>query len=214
MARVPVAQRREQLVQATIALAIREGLAAATVRGIAQEAGVSLGIVHYCFASKEALLHAVVRVIADPIIAPVRQSLAAVPNRDPQHLEDVVRAAFRAYWQVVEAAPGRSLLIFELTTWALRGAPTGADVTDDAGAARDTSVALEMYAEFHRAVGELLDAIADATGTSWAAPRHVLARMVVTITDGVTLAWLVDRDSAAALKTLDAFAGQLAALAR
>ena len=51
--------RKRQLIEATIDLAIREGLAAASVRRIADEANVSLGVVHYCFSSKEALLNAV-----------------------------------------------------------------------------------------------------------------------------------------------------------
>lgn len=42
MSRVPADQRREQLIEATIELAIREGLAAASVRRIADEANVSL----------------------------------------------------------------------------------------------------------------------------------------------------------------------------
>ena len=37
--------------------------------------------------------------------------------------------------------------------------------------------------------------------------------MVVVVTDGVTLAWLVDRDGDAARAALDAFAEQLAGLA-
>ena len=44
-------------------------------------------------------------------------------------------------------------------------------------------------------------------------PVEDVARMLVVVTDGVTLAWLVDRDSAAAVTALDAFAVQLAALA-
>ena len=39
--RVPVGDRREQLIEAAITRAVRDGLAATTVRGIADEAGVS-----------------------------------------------------------------------------------------------------------------------------------------------------------------------------
>ncbi|WP_163569093.1 hypothetical protein [Fodinicola feengrottensis] len=42
----------------------------------------------------------------------------------------------------------------------------------------------------------------------------VLARMLVTLLDGLTLNWLVDRDSAQALAVLDASADQFAALSR
>ena len=65
--RVSAGDRREQLVEAAISRAVREGLAATTVRGIADEAGVSLSTVHYCFASKDDLLRAVARSIAGPL---------------------------------------------------------------------------------------------------------------------------------------------------
>ena len=56
----------------------------------------------------------------------------------------------------------------------------------------------------------------DATASRLSRDRIMagISAAVVVITDGVTLAWLVDRDSAAALAALDAFATQLATLAR
>ncbi len=57
MPRVPADVRRTELVQAAIQVATREGLAATTTRRIAQELGISVGVVHYCFRSKEELLH-------------------------------------------------------------------------------------------------------------------------------------------------------------
>ena len=73
MPRVPASERRADLVQAAIQVATREGLAATTTRRIAQELGISVGIVHYVFRSKEELLHEVIRVIADAqvVAAPV-----------------------------------------------------------------------------------------------------------------------------------------------
>lgn len=46
----------------------------------------------------------------------------------------------------------------------------------------------------------------------WTLPVE-LARMLIVVTAGVTLAWLMDRDGEAALAALDAFAGTLAGLA-
>jgi hypothetical protein len=66
---------------------------------------------------------------------------------------------------------------------------------------------------YHETARATLEAIGKGCGVTWTLPVEQLARMLVVITDGVTLAWLVNRDSAAARAALDAFAGQLAGLA-
>ena len=111
--RVSAGDRREQLVEAAISRAVREGLAATTVRGIADEAGVSLSTVHYCFASKDDLLRAVARSIAGPLSAPVTTAITEVSQggeRGPGTVEEVLRAAFGAYWAAASSTPGRQLL--------------------------------------------------------------------------------------------------------
>ncbi|HEY0475536.1 MAG TPA: TetR family transcriptional regulator, partial [Kribbella sp.] len=72
MPRVPANERRAELVQAAIQVATREGLAATTTRRIARELDISVGIVHYCFRSKEELLHEVIRVIAEAQVVAAR----------------------------------------------------------------------------------------------------------------------------------------------
>ena len=42
--------------------------------------------------------------------------------------------------------------------------------------------------------------IAEAARIEWTRPVADLARMVLTVTDGVVLSWLVDRDSDAAVR--------------
>lgn len=196
--------RRAQLVEAAITRAVRDGLAATTVRGIAEEAGVSLSTVHYCFVSKNDLLRAVARAIAGPLSAPVTTAITRVGGDRTQGaggVEEVLRAAFRAYWDVARSTPGRQLLSFELTTWSLR--------SEDG-----PSVARDLYDSFHATVEGFVDAVSQACGMTWSVPRPLLARMVVATTTGVRLAWLVDGDDDAALATLDGCAAQLAGLAR
>jgi AcrR family transcriptional regulator len=204
VARVPVQDRRAQLVEAAISRAVREGLAATTVRGIADEAGVSLSTVHYCFVSKNDLLRAVARAIAGPLSAPVTTAITAMSGdgaQGPAGVEDVLRAAFRAYWEVARSTPGRQLLSYELTTWSLRS---------DAG----PSVARDLYDSFHATVEGFVDAVSRACGVTWSVPAPLMARTVVATTTGVRLAWLVDDDDEAAVATLDVSAAQLAGLAR
>ncbi len=193
--------------EAAISRAVRDGLADTTVRGIAEEAGVSLSTVHYCFASKSELLRAVARAIAGPLSAPVTMAItgmsgdAAHPGDGPAGVEDVLRAAFHAYWEVARSTPGRQLLSYELTTWSLRS-ETG------------PSVARDLYDSFHTTVEGFVDAVSRTCGVTWRVPVPLLARTVVATTTGVRLAWLVDHDEDAARAALDLLASQLASQAR
>ncbi|WP_328333874.1 TetR family transcriptional regulator [Kribbella sp. NBC_00382] len=195
MARVPAEERRADLVQAAIQVATREGLAATTTRRIAQELGISVGIVHYCFRSKEELLHEVIRVIAEAQLVAARAAI--VPGGD---VATSVRNAFLGFWQLVEATPQAQLLTYELTSWALRNAET-------------EPLAKEQRASQLAGIEAILADISAATGCEWKLPAQQLARMTLAITDGVTLGWLADRDTASAVQTLEMFADQLLGLA-
>ncbi|WP_432945390.1 TetR/AcrR family transcriptional regulator [Kribbella sp. CA-253562] len=195
MPRVPADVRRTELVQAAIQVATREGLAATTTRRIAQELGISVGVVHYCFRSKEELLHEVIRVIADAQVEAARTAI--VPGAD---LAASVRNAFVGFWKLVEETPEAQLLTYELTSWALRNADT-------------EPLAREQRERQLAGIEQILGEISTACGVSWSVPTHQLARMTLAITDGVTLGWLVDRDTDAAVVALRTFADQLLALA-
>ncbi|AXK36710.1 TetR family transcriptional regulator [Streptomyces armeniacus] len=56
--RVDHTQRRAHITDALVRVAAREGLHAVTMRGVAAEAGMSLNLVQYYFATKARLLHA------------------------------------------------------------------------------------------------------------------------------------------------------------
>lgn len=56
MQRLPADVRRGQLIEAALAVTAQQGVAALTIRNVAEAAGVSLGVVHYHFEHKEELL--------------------------------------------------------------------------------------------------------------------------------------------------------------
>jgi AcrR family transcriptional regulator len=197
MARVPAVERRTELVQAAIQVATREGLAAATTRRIAQEAGVSVGIVHYCFRSKDELLGEVVREIA---MEGYTAAAAALPA-DGGTAEELIRHAVHGFWALMESTPEKPQLMFEVTTWALR--TPGVEPIMRAQRVRRLD-----------GVKHLMKLIAESSGTEWQGSVDDLARVVLDVTEGVTLSWLVDRDSAAAVRALDIFIGQFAGYAR
>ena len=195
MPRVPADVRRTELVQAAIQVATREGLAATTTRRIAQELGISVGVVHYCFRSKEELLHEVIRVIADAQVQAARAAI--VPGAD---LPSSVRNAFVGFWKLVEETPEAQLLTYELTSWALRNADT-------------EPLAREQRESQLAGIEQILGEISAACGVSWSVSPDRLARMTLAITDGVTLGWLVDRDTDAAVRVLETFVDHLLQLA-
>lgn len=193
MSRVPAEQRREQLIEATIDLAIREGLAAASVRRIADEANVSLGVVHYCFSSKEALLNAVAESFATPILGPVAQAI-----KESSDFETAARHAFETFWSVTQNAPGRQLLSYELAAWSIR---------DDGEAAR------LLYRTYLDVIESFITQGLGIAGTDVFSSR-TLARMVLALTDGISLAWLVDRDDQATREVFDAYVSLLVTVVR
>jgi AcrR family transcriptional regulator len=74
--------RREQIIQATIRCLARVGYSALTMSQVAQEAGVSQGILHYYFANKRAILVAALEtVMADLDRRVVRRSTRATDAR-------------------------------------------------------------------------------------------------------------------------------------
>jgi AcrR family transcriptional regulator len=193
MGRLPVAERRQQLVAAAITVATRDGIDAATVRAIAAEAGVSLGVVHYCFEGKDELLLSMAHEIT-------RQNLQGglLQVRDDASPEEMFADAIGALWAQISATRGAQLLSYELTTYAMRHPEL-------------SQVSTLQYVVSHEAAGQFLVAAAEAAHITWTMPVALLARLVVMATDGVTLAWLADGDDEAALATLNEFGAFLLA---
>lgn len=195
MGRMAVADRRAQLIEAALRVAAREGVAAATTRGIVAEAGLPLGAFHYCFRSKQELLREMTVILVEELVDAATGGLT--PGAD---VRASLHDGLRGLWATVERGPGRQLVTYELTQHALRTP----DLSD---------VARWQYELYWTAARRFLEAVTAHAGARWTIPVDIVARMVVTITDGVVLAWLVDRDSAAALACLEAFADRLATLA-
>ena len=187
MNRMPVAERREQLIEAAITVASRDGIEAATVRAVAAEAGVSLGVVHYCFQDKSELMRAMAHAITKQNAS---ADLSEVP--DGATADEVVQAFVDAFWQSISSSRGAQLLSYELTTASLRHEEL-----------RD--VALEQYRGQWSAAESVLEEIARVAQVEWIQPVPELARAVVAFVDGLSLSWLVDGDDEAARESMHRF---------
>ncbi len=188
MTRMPATERRAALARAALAVVDRDGVHAATTRAIVAEAGMPLSSFHYAVPSRDELLRDVVElVVADESDAALAGLLDA---GDVVDIQDAIRRTLSADLGHVRSAPGREQAMFELTQYALR-TPELADLP------------LAQYERYHATAAAVLRAGEQHLGIRWTVPVEQLARLVVTITDGVTLAWLVDRDDATAEHTID-----------
>jgi DNA-binding transcriptional regulator YbjK len=196
MTRIPATQRRAALAAAARTVIARDGLAAASTRAIVAEAGMPLASFHYAVASRDELLRDVVElVVADEGTAAA--TLLATANSP----RDAIAKALTGYLEHVKSDPGNEQAMFELTQYALR-TPQLADLP------------AEQYRSYHALAAELLEAGASALRIEWTIPVPDLARLLVTLTDGLTLAWLADRDDAAAARAIDHAADAVAAFAK
>ena len=177
--------------QAAIRVIARHGVGGATTRAIVAEAGMSLASFHYAFRSHSEMMREVVAYVVDAEVASVFATL-----KPGSGIRQVLREGLQAYLDYVVADPGHEQVMQELVHYALR--TPGLE-----------GLAAEQYEAYHAGVVSVLV----EAGVEWALPVDDVARLVVTITDGVTLAWLADRDTAAAERVLDFAADSLAALA-
>jgi AcrR family transcriptional regulator len=184
--RLPAPTRREALIAAALRVMERDGLTAGTTRAIVHEAGMSLASFHYAFASREELLRELVHRVVG------RELTAATAGWDPaEGLAGCLRAAAAGYLEHLEREPGQEQLMLELTLLAVRRPDL-------------RPIAREQYGAYLSAATELLEQAAAVTGTRWRRPLPELARLLITLVDGVTTTWLVDRDTAATRAVFEA----------
>lgn len=77
---------RERILAAALDLGGREGLEALTTRRVAAEAGVNLGLLHYHFASKEALVRETLQTFIQGLMASVTRAGQENPGASPAAL--------------------------------------------------------------------------------------------------------------------------------
>jgi len=183
MGRMAADDRRAQLIAATIRVMTTEGIEAVSTRRVAQEAGVSVGVVHYCFGSKENLLRRVIHQLVDDIRESAQARIS--PGQD---LTASLSKATEAFMGDVEDRADRHLLTYEIVTYALR--TEGAE-----------DLARWLYECYQSAAVATLEAAAEAAGVRWIVPVDVVARILTAANDGVTLEWLVRRDGTQARTT-------------
>jgi DNA-binding transcriptional regulator YbjK len=188
--------RRAELVDAALRVISAEGMGAATTRAIVAEAGMPLASFHYVFESRDALMRELVQHVTGIEASAILEDFT--PGRD---IRSSIRGALSVYFDTVTADPSRELAMFELSQYALRTPEL-------------RHLAAEQHEQYRSAVRQLLEVGAEHAGVEWTIPVDDLARIVVTITDGLTFGWLADRDADGAARVIEFAADSLATLAR
>jgi len=202
--RIPAADRRTALVRAALRVVAERGVAQATTRAIVAEAGMSLASFHYAFQSRDELMVELIRHVVDEEATAVlpEASIDDANGQDEREpLRQILRDGLQRYADHVSREPLREKAMLELTQYALRSPELH-------------HLAVAQYERYHALAAEALDSAARRSGSVWLHPVGEVARLLVSLTDGLTIAWLVDRDDSATAKLLDVTADSVAALGR
>jgi AcrR family transcriptional regulator len=101
--------KAQRIVDAMRDSVARRGAAGSTFEHVAREAGVSRGLLHYYFGTKERLLVEVVRRDSELRVERLDERLAPAKTVD-----DVIEALVSSLTEVIENEPGFFLLLYEL----------------------------------------------------------------------------------------------------
>jgi len=104
-------EKATRIVEAMRDSVARRGISGSTFEHVAREAGVSRGLLHYYFGTKEALLVEVVRRDAEHRVARLDEPLAAASSAD-----EILRILVADLQDSIQNEPGFWVLIFELFT--------------------------------------------------------------------------------------------------
>lgn len=168
MPHVPVDQRRDQLVRAAIRVISRDGVAAASTRRIAEEAGASQASVHYSFRAKEELFAAVTAHAVDR----TRAALAERAIGEGIGLRRAVAELITLFRSWTTTDPELVIAQYELQLWALH-------------ATAHPDLAAHCYERFARELTTVLSAAAAPAEPDVDLSR--LARLLMVTVDGFAL---------------------------
>lgn len=165
---------------AAVVVMSTHGVAAATTRAIAQQAGVPQGVFHYCFRSKDELVTAL-----------FEREIARSSDRTGDALrrfsdaERGIGAALEAQLALVRSEPEYYLAMAELSLTILR-TPAG------------PPLAVWEQEQYRTRAQAGLEAWSAEHGLTWSAPLDHVASFLVALGAGVASTWLSDRDDARA----------------
>jgi AcrR family transcriptional regulator len=179
MARVPAEQRRLDFIDAAVRVIAEQGIDRATTRKIAEAAGAPLATLHYCFHTKEQLFFAVFEHMSADILKGQSEVI--------QGYGDLAIMGARIVRTTMEWStrhPNYTRVQFDLLLWGLRR---------DGKDGKDSEWASQVYGHFLQAYTQLLSASVGPNDDP--AMVEPLARVVLSIIDGLSLQWVSNPDN-------------------
>ena len=188
--------RRSAILEAAVRVLARDGLAQASTRKLAAEAGINQATLLYHVGSKDELLLEVLR----EMMRQTREIAVAAAIDHEMPLREAIANSLRAFWCHVEETPELQVMQYELTLYALRN-PEAA------------WLAREQYSGYCAVVEGVLRAACERQGTPCAVPYDALARFIVGGLDGLILQFVSDKNIARARNDLELLIAAVIALA-
>src|SRR5215218_5918195 len=176
--------KAQRIVDAMRDSVARRGAAGSTFEHVAREAGVSRGLLHYYFGTKEKLLVEVVRRDTE-----IRMTMLDTALADANTADDFIDALVRSLEDMVENDPAFVTLWFELFTVARRNQEIGAEVAELTRRTR-AHVAEVLEAKQREGVIHLHD------------EPHAVVTILFALADGIAMRMLIepDRDFATTMR--------------
>ena len=169
-------EKAARIVAAMRASVAQRGAAGSTFDHVAREAGVSRGLLHYSFGSKESLLVEVVRHDCDVRMAVLDEQLA-----DARSADDFLTRLVGSLEELVRDEPEFFTVVFELFTISRRNEDVAAEFA-------------ELMRRTRENLANLLQAKQDDGVLQLAAPADAVADVLFSLGDGVAMRMLAEPD--------------------
>ena len=118
-------EKASRIVEAMRVSVAARGIAGSTFDHVAREAGVSRGLLHYYFGTKERLLLEVVRRECDVRHERLEEAIAEARSAD-----DVLRALVRSFEDFLGEGPASAVMLYEMITLAQRNSEVAAELAE------------------------------------------------------------------------------------
>jgi AcrR family transcriptional regulator len=176
--------KAQRIVDAMRASVARRGATGSTFDHVAREAGVSRGLLHYYFGTKERLLAEVVRRDCDLRMSVLDEQLAGA-----QEADEIIEALVASLERLVRDDPDFIVVVFELFTLARRNDEIAAEFA-------------ETLRRTRAHVARLLQAKQDEGAVALRAEALAVADVLFALADGIALRMLSEpeRDFSAAIE--------------
>jgi AcrR family transcriptional regulator len=165
-------EKASLIVEAMRSSVAARGIAGSTFDHVAREAGVSRGLLHYYFGSKERLLVEVVRRESDVTLQRLERGVTGA-----QSVDEVLAALVQSFEEFIGEGPSGVVTFYEILTLAQRNQEIAAELA-------------ELGRQIRGHLGNLLQAKGDAGVLSLDADPEAAAGLLLALADGLTVRML------------------------